>query len=445
MIKARFTTIEKRVDHWLPWICLVVCAGTLFSLTNKYAVNVLYWDEWDTFLAYFKGESLWNQFAWQHGPHRMGVGGVVVGVLNDLTAWNSRVIGFAGVGFLVLAAVLALELKRKLSGPIQWTDLVLPLSLLTYTQIDGIVIDQYLAQGILPKVLLFGYCLCWTMSFSIAQIVSIAVLQFCLWFTGYGLTFVPVCALILGMNLVSKKPRFSGRETWILLGTMAVSGALFFHNYKFGPAEKDLALGGGPTLALFAQFQWSLGAAFCGLADSSLGAVVGYLYLAALAVVFALAVNRLAWKMAPCDIAIAILTGATITFMLACALGRTFNGVGTSGRYMTFVGMGFVGLYFQLCKIRAQTREGMAIVFAALFLHGSFRVLTLPESAWHTTSVKRQWADCYLENQDAAACTHAVGTGIYPNMNAIQSRLEYLRRYRLNIFNRWVGPSLQTN
>src|ERR671925_2294797 len=50
-------------------------AARMFRLISKYAVNIFFSDQWDfNDATLFQKHTIWQMFAWQHGPHRQGLG-----------------------------------------------------------------------------------------------------------------------------------------------------------------------------------------------------------------------------------------------------------------------------------------------------------------------------------------------------------------------------------
>ena len=42
----------------------------LFSFISRYAVNLLFYDQFAFYSPIFDNKNLWQIFSWQHGPHR---------------------------------------------------------------------------------------------------------------------------------------------------------------------------------------------------------------------------------------------------------------------------------------------------------------------------------------------------------------------------------------
>jgi hypothetical protein len=80
------------------FICL---AWRQHQFVDRYAVNVIFWDQWDFYRPFFQGQGWWAPFSYQRGPHRQGAGFLITEILAGLSGWNSRWDGF-GVNFLLM-------------------------------------------------------------------------------------------------------------------------------------------------------------------------------------------------------------------------------------------------------------------------------------------------------------------------------------------------------
>lgn len=60
-----------------------VCLVRLVGFVDANAVDLLFNDQWDTLRPLFEGQSPWNAFFLQHGPPRLGLGGLINWYLYD--------------------------------------------------------------------------------------------------------------------------------------------------------------------------------------------------------------------------------------------------------------------------------------------------------------------------------------------------------------------------
>lgn len=105
----------------------------------KYAVNLFFYDEWNAYASLFERQPLWRVFVAQHGPHRQGLGVVVVTKLLYFAHWNSRVQAFTIASAMVLAMILATYLKIRAFGPISAWDIAIPVMFLGLGQWEALL------------------------------------------------------------------------------------------------------------------------------------------------------------------------------------------------------------------------------------------------------------------------------------------------------------------
>jgi hypothetical protein len=74
---------DKQESAARPWlnasaslvvaVAFAIFAARLFRLISKYAVNIFFSDQWEfNDATLFQKHTIWQMFAWQHGPHRQG-------------------------------------------------------------------------------------------------------------------------------------------------------------------------------------------------------------------------------------------------------------------------------------------------------------------------------------------------------------------------------------
>lgn len=148
-------------------------AAIIFSLivvarwwyyVNRYSVNILFWDQWDFYNAFFENKNLWEIFRWQHGPHRQGIGFIITRVVASLSGWDTRVEAFTIAGVVCLAMITALALRARFKPRLFWADVAIPLIFLTPIQFELFAGTPNLSHGSVPLLLFMLYCLIWVTS-----------------------------------------------------------------------------------------------------------------------------------------------------------------------------------------------------------------------------------------------------------------------------------------
>src|SRR5215472_1227326 len=226
----------------LPWMVVglaaVALAGRLFLLVNRYAVNIFFSDQWEfNDATLFESHSWWQVFNWQHGPHRQGLGGVLAKLIEPHFQWDSRIESWVVAGIFVLAMLLALWLKWRIFGTVEYYDVVIPSLFLTATQCEAIFGAANFAHGSLPLLLIVVYCLAWPIRATLPRLLPVVFLNFLLIFTGFGLLMGPITPVAL---LASFCMSPYDRRRALLYAAAAAASLLsltaFFLNYTWNPA-----------------------------------------------------------------------------------------------------------------------------------------------------------------------------------------------------------------
>jgi len=446
----------KSYRSWLPVIVVgvvaLVLAERLFLLVSRYAVNIFFSDQWEFSSAtVFERHSLWQIFTWQHGPHRQGLGGVLVKWIEPYFRFDSRSESFLVAGILVLAMLLAVWLKVRISDRIDYYDAAIPSFVLTATQCEVIFGATNLAHGSLPLLLIILYGLSWTIASPIARFAAVLVVNFLLVFTGFGLLMGVVSPVAILVSLwMSSGSRRNLEVHLAALALALLSLAVFFLHYAWNPAVDcfDSALVSRSWLDYlhFAALMCANYAGFDGLTSRHPwvwgAALLALLSLALLAVVVRIARGRGIAREASTGLVVsfALLT-FSVVFCAAVAHGRLCLGFAAAqeSRYMPYLTPGFLGAYFCLRQSKAQpwVRHAALAGFLAASVYAGWPVHLgdqLEISGFHST--KLNWKNCYLATRNIAFCNRQVGRRITNPAEAanLQRKLDYLERENLNLF-----------
>lgn len=408
----------------------------LLAYVHRYAVDIFFWDEWDYFGGLFNGASEWQLFAWQHGPHRMGLGMWLMQAILLLSHWNARAVAFAAAILYVLAALFALVLKRRIAGPLTVFDAAIPLLFLQLGHYETWVGATDLSHGPLPLLLVVLFALSLTLSGDWRRALPATALACAATATGFAL-FLPLVAIPVFAVIAIGAER---RAPWIL-GVFCAIGSLsaFFVGYRFMPAVDcfvfpaphpldylrflGLFLGHAAGLpVLGGAWQWC----FIGVAVASLG--------------FGAVALALSWREpSPFWCAVAALQGFALLFGLNSAVGRVCLGTGTAvaSRYVPYAIAGCFGIYLALSRLRGPAWLRPAALTVALICAAatSFPGRNRGGIAY-LSSAKAGWRACYLQTHDLDSCQKAGELPIYPRPVAteLQQKLDFLEQRRLNLF-----------
>ena len=444
----------RRARGYLPVllvgaVCLLQCER-LVAFTLKYAVNILFWDQWDFYTPFFERASLWRMFEWQHGPPRLGIGSVFAWFLAGLTHWNSRSDALAFVGIVTVATLLAVRLKRRLFGPLALTDVVIPLLLLSRLQYEMIVGATDLSHGAFPVLLTLLICLGWLQPNRLIRYGLVLTVNFLMIFTGFGLFMGLITPALLALDCY--RAMRAGRRAALAGGVLALgvallSSAAFFIGYVFVTGAVTFTpfrfpYGSGLAYPWYAglMFANAFGLKFYHRVVASVVGIAVLIGVAGTLIHHARLMLRSEGEADNRSRIIAILLGYSLLFVLATAVGRVQVGPysADSSRYYPYVAIGILGLYFHLLTVR---RTGLRKWGLRLSLLGAavagLHLTALDEGTIaRLSNGKRRWRSCYLRTEDIKGCDKAAGFMIYPRPEAtrLKEKLDYLKREKLNLY-----------
>ena len=446
----------------------------LHRLIATYAVNLLYYDQWDLYKPYFYNLGWWQTFAQQHGPPRLGIGALVTRYVAAWSSWSNKVEAYYIASLVVLAAIAALVLKRRVFGPLAWTDAIIPIIFLSPIQNEIYLGSLNSSHGAWPLLLIVLYCLAWTTQRAILKYPLLVVLNFVLIFTCFGLFMGGVTLGLLAIELcfnyrTPKRALASG----ISLLLAALSVAAFFVNYKFSPAVSCYTFPHSQPWK-YPIFMALMLSKFCGI-DFAVTPQLSFLSLALGAVLLLLLLvafssHSWAWlKSRATDgrhAVIITLAGFCLLFAANTAIGRLCLGLVTSqsSRYTTYTATGLLAIYFFLLSPRLQhlfksrlrlrapglvifvqpslsrrAAELFIIMFALLVLFGHLP-LKFDEAhpAYQFKLFKSRWADCYRRTEQIDFCNQYANGMVYPApaQTQLKEKLDFLKQHRLNLYSK---------
>jgi len=408
----------------------------------KYAVNLFFYDEWNAYASLFERQPLWRVFVAQHGPHRQGLGVVVVTKLLYFAHWNSRVQAFTIASAMVLAMILATYLKIRAFGPISAWDIAIPVMFLGLGQWEALLGATGASPEAFPLLLIVAYCFAWIEGRGVIGNVAVLVIHFLLIFTGFGIFIAGITLLLFGLEAyhgAKTHARWRTRTPMLSLAIATASLASFFYGYQFNPSVACYHFPYHDPAA----YPVFLGLMFANFLAVKQGVILAsILGMGIIVVVSSLLVVhiRALWKDSSADRAsmlIVILLGFSLTFSAATAVGRVCLGPegGRASRYLTLLIPAFLGIYFSILAIRNHRKR---VVLAGIFI-----LLLLPSCVHQNhkeieafSALKQNWKQCYLAHEDIRFCDAEANFQLYPCPECIQmkEKLEFLKRNRLNLY-----------
>lgn len=391
-------------------------------------------------------------FAWQHGPHRQGIGEWILCITLAATGWNVHTVCLVQAGLVSAACAAMLWLKRRAWGPLTYTDVAIPLLFLTLAQWETIVGIPNPGYVAVPLLLAPLYCAVWLVPRPAiryaAAICATAVAAYC----GMGLFLAALTAPILLADAwrLRRDPRARGAA--VAAAVCAASAlALFFVGYRFSSAVPDRNAW-HPGAANYVKFMAVM------LATPLLGGpapqnsawsgpqlhaamLVGILLLAALIAVAYRSAARYLRTGEDTTRSIAILALYTLLYCAFAAYGRATIGTfyAQASRYTTGVVPGLTALYLTGLSLSPGPRRVWTLAAAAIALVTVGPVTPFDRYWMHRQyQQKSAWRMAWMRTGDIQASNRAAGTAIDtdPDEPLMRAKLAYLRQHGYNLYSR---------
>jgi hypothetical protein len=416
----------------------------MFGFISTYATDVFFSDQWDFDDAtVFQRHNLWQMFTWQHGPHRQGLGAILGWLVEPWFSWDSRVESFMVGGIIVAACALALWLKHKLFGEFSYSDAIIPMILFTPLQAESLFITANLAHGPLPLLLILSYCLAWTITAARPRYILVVLLNFVTVYTGFGLFLGVLTPFLLAIDYRFRVQDKAAARTlfWASLVLSVASLGSFFIGYTMQPAIDCFSFRLLPPFRYVGYMLLMLAYVF-GAQGTNLGALLtGIILMAGLlaAAVWSLLVLRrrsgVRWLQ---GFVSALLIAYCLLFTVNAAYGRACQGLqfAAVSRYMNYLELGVLGLYFSLLALPRPTWRHVSLTVLGVAMLGSIWTgETSRKNMELVRNMKMLWRNCMLEVGDVDRCDQY--SWVYPGppeKTDLKDKIKYLKRHKLNLY-----------
>ena len=450
---VRSTPIKMRRLRLCCSIAVVLTVFAVMAMRQhkfvlRYTVNMMYWDQWSIYEPmFFEHQSWWRMFDMQWGPHRQGVGGLLIRAGATLSGWNSRWDSYEVSFTLIAAAAAALPLGVLCGIREPITLVAIPPLFFTLRDYEMFVAASNVSHGAMPVFLIVCYCLCWFIRSSGLRLILLSVFTFCLIFTGFGLFMGLLSPLLLLIELFQ---RFRSRQPMVgvfaSMAMIAASWVLFSYNYHFDPGIPDFHF---PYKNPLEYYYFSTGMlsnfyGVTGAVEHPIRTVVfgSFVMLALLAAVIVHGKNLLFNGVLQNrrSVVIFILAGYALLFCVDTAVGRVSQGwqvhSGLWGsRYVIPLLTGGLALFLAIAGQRRQVwGVGLGILYALVLLIGTTRLTSDEWSVVHWMHDGRaNWRGAYLATNDEAMADQIAHFTLIGGTR-VPVALEYLRSHHLNLF-----------
>ncbi len=453
-----------------PLIAAGVVIGLLalnwVAAVARFQVEGLYWDQWVFCWPLFQDHTGWLElFLRQHGPHRQGLAFVMTAAVMDWAQWDTRVEGLWIASWLVVAAVMGVAWKRRLTGRFDWVDLWLPLALLSLRQCETVLLVPNLSHSVFPLVLLLAMAWLLAGSMSRWRWIGWAGLGGVALFTGFGIMAWVAAGWLVLLRVVRilwirKGQSWTGPVGAAALLALALVG--FLQDYRWGLGGEGAEYPHWP-LWEYPQFVVRLLVSRMDLAGGGVGAnVAGWVVLVAAVVALVHASWRLLReeKPTPAWMGAVFLLGAGLAYAGFTATGRIHLGMGAADapRYVTLIGVVWLGLAAWSAALQARGWTWAVAVLGWSSIAMSWT--ELPRRAWadwpgtlgmsevtrnaiDTFNLRKmEWLMRWEESGSWQKAEEAVPAGIYGEANAswLGEQIDWLSARGLTFADPAKGP-----
>jgi hypothetical protein len=424
---------------------MAALGARFFLVISQYSVNVFFYDQWDFLTPFFRHQpGIAELFFWQHGPHREGIGLIADRFLYPLTHWNARTDSFLIGGSIFAAMLLALLLKRKLYGPLSYSDLAIPLIFLTLQQYEAVVSTPNPGYSGFPLLMMMLYCVALLGRNRWLRYSLVLALNFLLIYTGFGFFMGVVTVGVFLLECywswcqMTSVP-FPQALTGLLVAVASV--ASFFVHYTFSPAADCFQVPRSHLLQ-YPGFMALMFSAFVVPRHPSVSwgmMLLGAAILLGMAAVLGWHLLHLRRCAGPDPHLIGgVLLGYSLLFSANAAIGRLCLGLrgAYTSRYVTLLIPAFLALYFYLLSKPWRGKRNLVLAIWILLLLPSAMHKPRFEMRWFSDG-KRAWANCYVRTENIRYCDQSTNFAVYPlppEQTGLQQKLDYLKQHRLNLF-----------
>ncbi len=197
---------KNRIAYSIFFLALAI--GTFRMLMHVYtlAPTILVSDRLATYNPLFYNYSWWDGFAYQHGPHRLGIIYMFFKITAWLSDWNGRWDLYLQAIIYAATATAALFLKHRITKKISISDFLLVLIFMNLNAGTTLLTNPYV-HGIVPLLAIMLALI--YLKDSQKQWIYLSLFTVISGFTGFGFVLLPIIILIQIFTL-AKIPHVAG-------------------------------------------------------------------------------------------------------------------------------------------------------------------------------------------------------------------------------------------
>jgi hypothetical protein len=436
-----------RIVGWLVLLTATIAlAVRQYQLVDHYALNIMFSDQWDLYRPILYHRSWWALFTFQHGPHRQGVGFLIMPLLAKLSGCNTRWDAFATSYTMMTASVVGLFLSYLCGVRQPLALLAVPLMYLTVREYESFTAASNLSHGAMPMLIFTTICAAWFIRDHTIRIATTSLLTFGAIFTGFGIfagVLVPVVFTIEAIQAHRQKQSNHAMIAICGIAACAVSWSIFSIGYVFEPANPTFHFPYDKPLE-YVGFVAIMLSNFYGAANRNPLAVPIGLMLTASLVAICIYHFRQMLRYGTLNrrtsVILFLLSVYALIYCFNTAIGRVSMGwksTPLSSRYVILMIPAGMAIYLQLATVKRRLYAlALPVFYCLLIAPGALQLTAVDRRIIHVLHHDRRiaWANAYLATHDEMEANRLSNFAVYPLPGHIQDELDILEANHLNFF-----------
>jgi len=418
----------KKIILFLIVFTTVILTYRLFSFINKYAVNLLYDDQWWIADMIIENKPFKELFFYLYSEHRIGVGLIIMRTLAVLTYWNTR---FENFGFgisVIIIALFSLALKYKLAKKFEVTDIAIPIIIINLHHHENLL-EGFRVMYLIPVIIMYIYFWLFNLKFG-WKYIAILILVILSTFSGFHGIFLNLFVFLFEiLKFIKAKNLKSKIANVIVLITVILITSSYF--IGFSSDHSDFTI---PTLYYFYETPTRMiNQIFGTTLRFPFNLISPLIILGALIIFITQFIKKRNLNLFP----IFCLYFYSILFIITIIFGRNKFGpeVASSSRYVSHIVFLYLASYLTL--ILFLNKKLKKILFITIGIPILYFILFNNKSSYEVGNYyknnKNAWIKCYLKKKNVHDCNDFF---IFDkkHSNYLQTKVDQLEKKKWSFF-----------
>lgn len=389
----------------VTWGGFLLFTGWFTFNTLRFALETPYVDMIPILYKLIHPHSYWELFFYQHGNHYQGIGYVITSMMTSLFGLSIPMLSLLAIAVHVGTTFMVIFLIKQLFKQTHWTDVVIPLVMLSNRYYELFTVIPNISSAVLP--LFFVVFISYQLTLrNKSDYLLIAVLGILTMYSGYGMLALPFILYILTIRANPLKHKIAPIITLFLF---AIISCILIYNYN-----PNLGLTcyqhSTPDIGTILVFINNLILGFIGLGAYPNLILSPIVYVIVIACAYhVMRSAKTQDNQQTYHLIQLLLYGYAATFIIASAIGRQCLGVNAShaSRYYFFVLPAFIAAYIDL-RTGVERHRWARSLFIVMFCF----MIVVETSSFYLQQTEmtdiftraKKWQRCIKQSSELSAC-----------------------------------------